>query len=77
MTYGKSIMGAGYPLSLTRSAAMRVGSMMQGLWQTLKLWRRRTHERGALGQFGRRDMQDLGLSSSDIQREIGKPFWRN
>jgi uncharacterized protein YjiS (DUF1127 family) len=77
MTYGKSIMGAGYPLSLTRSAAMRVGSMMQGLWQTLKLWRRRTHERGALGQFDRRDMQDLGLSSSDIQREIGKPFWRN
>jgi hypothetical protein len=56
MTYGKSILGAGYPLSLIRPAAMRLGSMMQGLWQTLKLWRRRKYERGVLGQFDRRDM---------------------
>ena len=64
-------------LSLARSAAMRLGSKMLGVWQTFKLWRRRTQERGELGQLDRRGMQDLGLSPSDILYELKKPFWRN
>ena len=42
----------------------------------LALWRGRIAEREALAGFGWREMKDLALSESEIQREIAKPFWR-
>ncbi len=43
---------------------------------TLALWARRIEEREALASFGWREMKDIALSESDLQREIAKPFWR-
>jgi uncharacterized protein YjiS (DUF1127 family) len=47
-----------------------------GLVDTLRLWRRRARERAELARFGRRELQDIGLSPSDAWQEIRKPFWR-
>lgn len=43
----------------------------------LAAWRRRARERRELAKLDRRTIQDLGLSSSEIQFEASKPFWRD
>jgi uncharacterized protein YjiS (DUF1127 family) len=42
----------------------------------LATWGRRARERRELATLDRRTIQDLGLSSSEIQFEANKPFWR-
>jgi uncharacterized protein YjiS (DUF1127 family) len=44
--------------------------------QTLHLWHERYRTRRALAQWTSRDLQDVGLSWSDIAVEADKPFWR-
>jgi uncharacterized protein YjiS (DUF1127 family) len=46
------------------------------LVSTLQLWRRRIDERNALAGFTWRDMSDIGISQTDVTREINKPFWK-
>jgi uncharacterized protein YjiS (DUF1127 family) len=50
-----------------------------GLQQLIVLivgWRRRARERRALSTRDERDLNDLGISRCDAQREAQKPFWR-
>lgn len=56
--------------------AREAGTLIDRLGATLALWARRIEERDALARFGWREMKDIAISSSDIQREIAKPFWR-
>jgi len=42
----------------------------------LATWRRRARERRELATLDARTIHDLGLSTSEIQFEAGKPFWR-
>ena len=44
--------------------------------QILATWRRRARERHELANLDHRTLSDLGLSSSEIQFEANKPFWR-
>lgn len=44
--------------------------------ETLHLWRERYRTRHELAQWNTRDLQDIGLSWSDVACEIDKPFWR-
>ena len=44
--------------------------------QILATWRQRTRERRELANLDHRTLRDLGLSSSEIQFEANKPFWR-
>jgi uncharacterized protein YjiS (DUF1127 family) len=39
-------------------------------------WRRRNRDRRDLAQLTSRDLHDLGLSTSQAEFEINKPFWR-
>jgi uncharacterized protein YjiS (DUF1127 family) len=39
-------------------------------------WRERSRTRRLLAAINARDLQDIGLSHSDIANEIGKPFWQ-
>jgi len=55
---------AGHPSLLARTAA------------TLRLWRKRIHEKRALAQLTERDWHDFGASRSDIDAELRRPFWR-
>ena len=39
-------------------------------------WQARARERHALANLDAHMRRDVGLTESDIQREIDKPFWR-
>jgi len=58
-----------------RRATTKPG-LFAGLGVTLQTWRRRLDERNALAAFGWRDMQDIGITQSDVLGEISKPFWK-
>jgi uncharacterized protein YjiS (DUF1127 family) len=44
--------------------------------QIFSTWRRRARERRELTQLDHRTLRDLGLSESQVQFELNKPFWR-
>ena len=44
--------------------------------QVLHIWRRRYVERSELAAWSARDLNDVGLSWSDVAHEVEKPFWR-
>lgn len=44
--------------------------------QILATWRRRAKERRELASLDHRTLRDLGISSTDVQFEANKPFWR-
>ena len=44
--------------------------------ETLNIWRDRQRQRRELAQWTDRDIRDVGLSWSDVVREVEKPFWR-
>jgi uncharacterized protein YjiS (DUF1127 family) len=43
---------------------------------TLRVWRRRVHERRALANLTQRELADFGATTADVYRELGTPFWR-
>jgi len=51
-----------------------------GVWEqcaeTLGLWLHRYQTRRELTRWSERDLHDVGLSWSDIVREVEKPVWR-
>jgi uncharacterized protein YjiS (DUF1127 family) len=44
--------------------------------ETLRIWRLRRQQRLELSHWTDRDLHDVGLSWSDVVREVEKPFWR-
>ena len=42
---------------------------------TLRLWRKRIHQKHALALLNERDWHDMGISQSDVQAELNRPFW--
>jgi uncharacterized protein YjiS (DUF1127 family) len=53
-----------------------VPSLLGRLNDTLHLWRQRYETRRELAEWADRDLQDIGMSWSDVVYEAGKPFWR-
>ena len=45
-------------------------------FEILLRWQRRANERHALAHLDDRMLRDLGLSRSEVARELRKPFWR-
>jgi len=43
---------------------------------TLREWRRRARDRTELARLDNRMLQDIGLTRSDAEFLINKPFWR-
>ena len=41
------------------------------------LWSQRIRQRRALSVLDDTMLRDIGLTRSDVEREIGKPFWRH
>jgi uncharacterized protein YjiS (DUF1127 family) len=50
--------------------------LLQQVSETLHVWHERYRNRRELTQWTARDLQDVGLSWSDIAFEADKPFWR-
>jgi uncharacterized protein YjiS (DUF1127 family) len=44
--------------------------------ETLHVWHERYRTRRELTQWTARDLQDIGLSWTDVAFEADKPFWR-
>ena len=52
------------------------GTARRGFAATLRLWRRRIHERQALASLTERELADFGATTADVYRELATPFWR-
>ena len=63
-------------LSLHYTSKAPLAGTFTAFNQILATWRRRARERRELATLDARTIHDLGLSSSEIQFEAGKPFWR-
>jgi len=50
--------------------------LINQIGETLHVWQQRYRTRRELAQWSNRDLQDVGLSWSDIALEAEKPFWR-
>jgi len=53
-----------------------VPDVLTQIGETLHLWHERYRTRRELAQWSSRDLQDIGVSWSDIAVEAEKPFWR-
>jgi uncharacterized protein YjiS (DUF1127 family) len=69
--------------SLTNSQQLGVRPWFGGrkgplarLAATLRLWRRRVHERRVLANLSDRELADFGATTADVYRELATPFWR-
>ncbi len=61
--------------SVPRSQTL-VGTLRQSVADTLRIWRDRIRERQAFPALTDRDLRDLRISRWELDRELGKPFWR-
>lgn len=61
---------------IRRSSDTNRASVTASVGKTIRLWRSRIRERHAARSFDYRDLQDLGMSKWDVERELSKPFWR-
>jgi uncharacterized protein YjiS (DUF1127 family) len=60
----------------TAKAANAVGSLPLRLLANLLLWQRRIVSRRQLARLDARLLADAGISESQRQAELRKPFWR-
>jgi len=58
------------------SSAKRGTTLARSIARTLRLWRSRARERRVFPVLDDRDLNDMGLSRWDVERELAKPFWR-
>ena len=49
---------------------------LQRVLQRLRLWQRRASTRQQLAALDERQLADVGISQSERQEELSKPFWR-
>jgi uncharacterized protein YjiS (DUF1127 family) len=64
-------------ISLHYSSKAPLAGTYTAFNQVLAGWRRRARERRELATLDSRTIRDLGLSQSDVQFEVNKPFWRS
>ena len=64
-------------ISLHYSSKAPLAGTYTAFNQILAGWRRRARERRELATLDSRTIRDLGLSRSDVQFEVNKPFWRS
>lgn len=50
--------------------------LLAQIGDTLHVWHERYRTRRELSEWSSRDLQDIGLSWSDVAYEANKPFWR-
>lgn len=57
--------------------ARTVGRAVKAVIARLDTWAERSRQRAELANLDERTLHDVGLSRSDIELEINKPFWRH
>lgn len=51
------------------------GGVVQAFVTTLLTWQDRLRQRQLLRELGDRELSDMGISRSEAEYEINKPFW--
>ncbi len=62
--------------ALTFAGIERIEGFAANVTGGIKLWVRRSNERRLLGQMNHRMLQDIGLTTVDVDKEIRKFFWQ-
>ena len=60
----------------SRAVDAKNGSLLERAAATLRLWRKRIHEKRALDRLDDRDLHDFGATRADVYAELRRPFWR-
>jgi len=60
----------------SRNPAGSVAANIEDIFALVRVWRERRRARRQLAVMSERELQDIGICRSDIESEIGKPFWR-
>ena len=69
--------GRSSPVAVRRHAALHaLGDAGDWVMSTLREWSRRSRERHQLGQLDARMLADIGMSRTDRDMLVNKPFWR-
>lgn len=63
-------------ISLHYSSNAPLAGTFAAFGAILATWRQRAKERRELAQIDSRIARDLGISPTEIQFEVNKPFWR-
>jgi len=63
--------------TLRRPATFSHGGLAASIAHTLSVWRTRIRDRQRFAALEQRDLRDLGLSRTDVEHELAKPFWRD
>jgi uncharacterized protein YjiS (DUF1127 family) len=64
-------------ISLHFSSKAPLAGTFTALNQIFATWRRRARDRRELAALDERSLRDLGLTTSSIEFELNKPFWRD
>lgn len=59
-----------------RTGAVGVAEGRNPFGTLLNVWLERRRQRTMLARLDAHLLEDIGLSSEDVAREISKPFWR-
>jgi uncharacterized protein YjiS (DUF1127 family) len=59
-----------------RNAVLALNDAGNHFVATLREWRRRTRARARLAELNDRMLKDIGLTRTDAEFLINKPFWR-
>ena len=59
-----------------RHAVLALNDAANHVIATLREWHRRSRERAQLAQLDDRMLKDIGLTRTDAEFLINKPFWR-
>jgi uncharacterized protein YjiS (DUF1127 family) len=63
-----------HPISVV--ARFGIGAGLETVASAFYEWRDRVRQRKMLARLDDRLLSDIGLSRSDVEREVQKPFWR-
>src|SRR5690348_5980055 len=59
-----------------RNALLALSDAGNHVVATLRVWRRRSRDRSRLAELDDRMLKDIGLTRTDAEFLINKPFWR-
>ena len=67
-----------HPYSVTAKLVLgeRARAAVAALADAFSAWQERVSQRRTLARLDDRMLRDMGLSRSDVEHEVSKPFWQ-